>query len=141
LSRGTERTPTWPGLEINTREEGAGGTGCALAFGPFRLDPLGRVLWEAGKPLRFGGRALQILIALVERAGETVSTNELLARVWPNVAVESVTLRVQISALRKILSDVQSGIRYVENVSGQGYRFAAPITCLHELPLVRCEVG
>jgi DNA-binding winged helix-turn-helix (wHTH) protein len=98
-------------------------------------------LWEAGKPLRFGGRALQILIELVERAGETVSTNELLARVWPNVIVEPGTLRVHIAALRKILGARNSVIRYVENVSGQGYRFAAPVNRLHELPLVRCEVG
>jgi predicted ATPase/DNA-binding winged helix-turn-helix (wHTH) protein len=104
-----------------------------LVFGPFRLDPVRHVLWEAGKPLRLGSRALEILLALVERAGETVGTSELLARVWPNSVVEGGTLRVHIAALRKILGDGESGVRYVENVSGQGYRFAAPVTRLREI--------
>jgi len=98
-----------------------------LIFGPFRLDPVKRVLWEAGKPLRLGNRAFEILLALVERAGQLVGSNELLDRVWPNGAVEVVTLRVHIAALRKILGDGESGIRYVQNVSGRGYRFTAPV--------------
>jgi predicted ATPase/DNA-binding winged helix-turn-helix (wHTH) protein len=106
-----------------------------LAFGPFRLDLVRHVLWEAGKPVRLGGRALHILLALVERAGQTVGSPELLARVWQDRIVEPGALRVHIAALRKILRDQQFGIRYVENVSGQGYRFVAPVTRVHERPV------
>ena len=49
-------------------------------FGSLRLIPAHRVLLEDGKPLRLGSRALDILITLVERAGETIRKNEIIAR-------------------------------------------------------------
>jgi DNA-binding winged helix-turn-helix (wHTH) protein len=121
-------------LEGQTVATFAGAGQEVLAFGPFRLDPVRHVLREAGKPIQLGSRALGILLALVERAGETVSKNELLERVWKNCVVEDGTLRVHIATLRKILGEGESGGVYVENVSGQGYRFAAPVTCLRERP-------
>lgn len=114
-------------------DRGADGTdGVVLVFGPFRLDVVRHDLRAAGKPVRLGSRALEILLALVERAGETIGTNELLARVWRNSVVEPCTVRVHIASLRKILGDGKSDVRYIENVSGQGYRFAVPVTRLHE---------
>ena len=98
-----------------------------LAFGPFRLLPFRRALLEAGEPLRLGSRALEILIALVERPGELVTKEELIARVWPDTFVEEASLRVHVAALRKALGDGQSGNRYVVNVAGRGYRFVAPV--------------
>jgi len=50
-----------------------------LGFGPFTLDPIRHVLYEAGEPIRLGSRALAILLVLVERAGQTISAAELLA--------------------------------------------------------------
>jgi DNA-binding response OmpR family regulator len=45
----------------------------AISFGPFRLLPTERLLEKEGIPVHVGGRALDILIFLVERAGEVVS--------------------------------------------------------------------
>jgi predicted ATPase/DNA-binding winged helix-turn-helix (wHTH) protein len=101
-----------------------------LAFGSFRLDPVRLVLRKAGKPVRMSGRALEILVALVERAGQTVGTHELLARVWHHGTVEQGTLRVHIAALRRTLGQGEPDVHYVENVSGRGYRFAAPVSRL-----------
>lgn len=102
--------------------------GQELRFGPFRLNPLQRVIFRAEAPLRLGSRAWEILLTLVERAGEIVGKNELIARVWPDTFVEEGTLRVHITALRKALGDGKSHTRrYVENVSGRGYRFIAPL--------------
>jgi predicted ATPase/DNA-binding winged helix-turn-helix (wHTH) protein len=98
-----------------------------LSFGPFRLDPVRRVLLEGGTARRVGGRALEILFALVEHAGQIVTKNELIARVWPDSVVQEATLRVHIAALRKVLGDGVSGSRYVENFSGRGYRFVAEV--------------
>ena len=103
-----------------------------LSFGRFRLDPVKHVLCDDGKPLRLGSRALEILIALVERSGQVVSKNELLARVWPKSVVQESTLRVHIAALRKALGDDEHGTRYVENFSGRGYRFVAHVMRLQE---------
>jgi len=98
-----------------------------LVFGPFQLLPFRRALLEAGEPLRLGSRALEILIALVERPGELITKEELIARVWPDTFVEEASLRVHVAALRKALGDGRSGNRYIVNVAGRGYRFVAPV--------------
>jgi predicted ATPase/DNA-binding winged helix-turn-helix (wHTH) protein len=100
----------------------------AVSFGPFRLLPAERLLEKDGIPLRLGGRALDILIFLVERAGEVVSKKDLVARVWADVTVDEGSLRTHIAALRKALGDGQSGSRYVTNVAGRGYCLVAPIS-------------
>jgi predicted ATPase/DNA-binding winged helix-turn-helix (wHTH) protein len=100
----------------------------AVSFGPFRLSAAERRLEKADEPLHLGGRALDILIALVERAGDVVSRKELIARVWPDVIVEEANLRVHIAGLRKALGDGQDGVRYVANVPGRGYCFVAPVS-------------
>jgi DNA-binding winged helix-turn-helix (wHTH) protein len=98
-----------------------------IAFGPFRLFPAERRLERDGSPVRLGGRALDLLIALVDHAGEVVSNRALLANVWPDVSVEESSLRFHIKNLRKVLGDTQSGSRYVTNIPGRGYCFAAHV--------------
>jgi DNA-binding winged helix-turn-helix (wHTH) protein len=71
---------------------------------------------------------LDILIALVEPAGEVVSQRELISRVWRDVTVEETNLRVHVAGLRKVLGDRREGARYVANVPGRGYCFVAPVT-------------
>ena len=97
------------------------------SFGPFRLSPTRRELERDGVPLALGDRALDILIVLVERAGEIVSHKELIARVWRGLVVSPGNLRVHMTALRKALGDEAQNARYISNVSGQGYCFVAPV--------------
>lgn len=63
-------------------------SGGVVLFGDFRLVPAARTLTRGDSPVHLGGRALDILIALVERAGQVVSKAELFASVWPNTVVE-----------------------------------------------------
>src|SRR5579871_995907 len=98
-----------------------------LLFGPFQLCIKNRVLREGERRVRSSPRAMEILIALAEKAGETVRKTELLERVWPGTAVQEGVLRVHIAALRKVLGDGVSGKRYIENVPGRGYRFVARV--------------
>jgi DNA-binding winged helix-turn-helix (wHTH) protein len=99
-----------------------------FAFGPYRLNLLQGVLTRSGTPVRLRSRAREILIALVERAGEVVRKRDLIARVWPDTVVEEGTLRVHIAALRRLLGEGQGSTCYVENVTGRGYRFVAPVS-------------
>jgi DNA-binding response OmpR family regulator len=69
----------------------------ALAYGTFCLLPARRLLLEGDKPVRLGSRALEILIALVERPGDLVTKTELMARVWPSTFVEEGNLKVSLS--------------------------------------------
>ena len=103
-------------------------TGAVISFGPFRLHAAERLLKKGDQRLPLGSRALDILTALVERAGEVVSRRELIARVWPDVTVEEANLRVHIASLRKRLGQGREGARYVVNVPGRGYCFVAPVT-------------
>lgn len=98
-----------------------------IAFGRFRLYVSQRLLLEEGRSVSLGGHALELLIALLERPGEVVSKQELVARTWPGLTVEESNLRVQISALRRILRDGHAGQRYISTVNGRGYCFVAPI--------------
>src|SRR6266550_7480310 len=101
-----------------------------LRFGPFELNVAERSLKKVDHVIPLGGRAYDILIALLENAGEVVAKSELIAKAWPDVTVEEGSLRVHLSALRKALGDGQFGNKYIANVQGQGYSFIAPVTRL-----------
>jgi predicted ATPase len=101
--------------------------GMSALFGPFRLIAAERLLLKDDEPVALGGRALDILIVLVHRAGEVVTRQELIDAVWPGVTVEKANLRVHIANLRKALDDGRDGARYVANVPGRGYCFVAAI--------------
>ena len=76
-------------------------------------------------PVRLGGRAFDLLVALVESAGKTVSKKDLIAQVWPDVIVEEGSLRFHMVAVRKALGDTEGGSRYIVNTANKGYTFAA----------------
>jgi predicted ATPase/DNA-binding winged helix-turn-helix (wHTH) protein len=101
-----------------------------LRFGPFELNVGDRTLKKANQVVPIGGRAYDILIALLENAGESVTKSELIAKAWPDVTVEEGSLRVHLSALRKALGDGQFGHKYIANIQGEGYRFIAAVTRL-----------
>jgi predicted ATPase/DNA-binding winged helix-turn-helix (wHTH) protein len=107
-------------------------TRCIL-FGPFRLIPEQRLLLEGERPVRLGSRAIDILIALAERAGEQVSKRDLMARVWPDTNVVEANLAVHVAGLRRALGDGQSGRRYIVNVPLRGYSFVAPVKVADDL--------
>ena len=98
-----------------------------ISFGPYRLIPTERLLLRGAQAIEIGSRALDVLIALVEVAGEVVGRRELLARAWPGVVVGDGSLRVTIADLRRALGDGQDGVRYIANVTGRGYCFVAPV--------------
>ena len=97
-------------------------------FGPFRLFAAERLLKKGDEPVLLGGRALDILIALVERAADVLTRRELISHVWSDVTLEEANLRVHVAALRRVLGDGHHGARYVVNVSGRGCCFVAPVT-------------
>jgi TolB-like protein/Tfp pilus assembly protein PilF len=102
-------------------------------FEDFRLDRGGGGLFRrnddgAFTAVAIGSRGLGILGVLIERAGEVVSKDEIIAAVWPGTVVEDSNLTVQISALRRALEHGRPNGRCIQTVPGRGYRFAAPVT-------------
>jgi predicted ATPase/DNA-binding winged helix-turn-helix (wHTH) protein len=110
-------------------------TGDLISFGPYCLIPAERILLKGREAVDVGSRALDVLIALVESAGEVVGQRELMVRAWPKVVVGDGSLRVTIAGLRKALGDGQDGMRYIANVTGRGYCFVAHVDRSKAQPL------
>src|SRR6201981_1297575 len=102
-----------------------------IAFGRFLLLPHRRELLADGRPVKLGGRAFDVLMALIEAHGAVVSKNALMARVWPDRIVEENNLQWQISALRAAFGADRNLIR---TVSGRGYQFTAETDTLSRSP-------
>jgi DNA-binding winged helix-turn-helix (wHTH) protein len=103
----------------------------AFEFARFKLHPQRRELLADGVPVELGGRAFDVLLALLEANGKIIGKSELIARVWPGRVVEENNLLVQIAALRRALGPDRELLR---TVAGQGYHFCAPLrvrACQH----------
>ena len=94
-------------------------------FGPFRLDPLKRLLLRNGEAVSITPKAFDLLLALVESGGEVVSKDDLMKRVWPDSFVEEGNLTYNVSMLRKALGERTREHQYIVTVPGRGYRFVA----------------
>lgn len=102
--------------------------GEAVSFGPFTLFPEERRLERSGSFVQLGSRALDILIVLIQYAGQVVDRRMLMSRAWRNIVVDESNLRVNIAGLRKALGDGEDGMHYVRNVPGIGYCFVGQLT-------------
>ena len=98
-------------------------------FGPFELDPDREELKHSGLALRLTGQPFQILRLLVDRAGETVTREEIQAAVWgeeTHVGVEQ-GINTAIRQIRMVLGDQAEAPRYVRTIPRRGYVFIAPV--------------
>jgi TolB-like protein/Tfp pilus assembly protein PilF len=91
-------------------------------FGRFRLDADGRLLSSGGERIQLTPKAVDILLALLEKRGAPVARQELLTTVWSDAVVEEGTLSSHISLLRKAL-----GPQFIETIPKRGYRFVGSV--------------
>ena len=96
-------------------------------FGDVTFDAAERRLARAGRSISLTARANGVLAALVRAPGRLVTRDALLDAVWPDANVEEGILTVYVSGLRKALGDSPDAPRFIETVSGSGYRFIAPV--------------
>jgi TolB-like protein len=95
----------------------------SVEFGRFRILPHRREVLADDRPIELGGRAFDVLMALIEANGAVVGKDELMSRVWPGRIVEESNLRAQIRALRKAFL----GDDLIRTVAGWGYQFTAEV--------------
>jgi DNA-binding winged helix-turn-helix (wHTH) protein len=101
----------------------------SYVFGDFVLEPLQQRLTHANQqPVALTPKAFDTLLCLVERSGDLVTKNELLARIWPNVVVEEAILARNVADLRKALGDDPNAPRFIETLPKRGYRFIAQVS-------------
>jgi FixJ family two-component response regulator/DNA-binding winged helix-turn-helix (wHTH) protein len=87
--------------------------------------PRARKLIVDRQPVELGGRAFDLLMVLIRAPGTLVTKNEIVSRVWPDVVVAEGNLKVQMSALRKVLNEDRDVIK---TVHGRGYVFTGEVT-------------
>jgi TolB-like protein len=103
----------------------------AFLFENFQLDHNGLSQRDQSRtfvPVAIGPRALQILGVLVQRAGDLVTRDEIMNRVWQGRIVENSNLPVQIAALRRILDQERADGSCIQTVASRGYRFTTTVT-------------
>src|SRR5262249_30991223 len=95
----------------------------SIEFGRFRILPHRREVLADGRRMELGGRAFDLMMALIEAGGAVVTKSELISRVWPGRIVEEDNLHAQIRALRKAFGDRN----LIRTVAGRGYQFAGEV--------------
>ncbi|MEO8131526.1 MAG: transcriptional regulator, partial [Bryobacteraceae bacterium] len=103
-------------------------TNDAIEFGPFRVDVRRRILTRGNEPVPLPSKALDVLLALLARPGETVLKEELIKAVWPDTFVEEGNLSQMVFLLRKALGESEGGGQaLIVTVPRQGYRFVGEL--------------
>ena len=97
--------------------------------GPWEVDRTRRELRTQGVPVPLGGRAFDIVEVLAQSAGELVTKDEIIRRVWSGAIVEESTLQVHISAIRKALGPDRGMLK---TAFGRGYRLLGAWTIRQE---------
>jgi Tol biopolymer transport system component/DNA-binding winged helix-turn-helix (wHTH) protein len=99
-------------------------------LGEWRVEPsLNQItqLERGSVPKRVTPKAMEVLLALVGRAGELLTREELLERVWSGVHVQEEVLTRAIADLRKAFDDDRKEPRYIETIPRRGYRVVARV--------------
>lgn len=96
-------------------------------FGAFELDAARGELHRAGKAVPAERRAVELLLHLLRNRGRVVSKEELLAELWPDVAVQDRIVNQAIYNARKLLGDDTRSPRFIATLRGRGFRFVAEV--------------
>ena len=105
-------------------------------FGRFCVLPRARQLLIDGQPVELGSRAFDLLLVLIGAPGTLIAKDEIISRVWPNRVVEESNLKMQMSALRRILN---ADRQVIKTVHGRGYVFTSKVTTASSEPDVLAQ--
>jgi DNA-binding winged helix-turn-helix (wHTH) protein/TolB-like protein/Tfp pilus assembly protein PilF len=96
-------------------------------IGRWRADPRADELRSGNETVKLEPLKMRLLLALAERPGEVLLTQELLDRVWGDVVVTSASVYQGIAQLRRTLGDGADEAHYIETVPRKGYRLVAEV--------------
>jgi cholera toxin transcriptional activator len=105
-------------------------TARVFRFGTFEVNEATGELRKEGIRIKLHSQPFQVLIMLLERPAELVTREEMRQRLWGDDTIVDFDhgLNTAVNKIREALCEVASQPRYVETVSGRGYRFIAPVT-------------
>jgi TolB-like protein/DNA-binding winged helix-turn-helix (wHTH) protein/Flp pilus assembly protein TadD len=99
----------------------------ALRIGAWRVDPLLDEVSHDGEVVKLEPRTMRLLVCLAENAGQVVSVQELLDKVWADVIVTPDSVYQSVATLRRTLGDDTKEPSYIANVPRRGYRMIASV--------------
>jgi DNA-binding winged helix-turn-helix (wHTH) protein len=104
----------------------------AFRIGDWQVEPLlGRISKE-GRMVHLRAKVMDLLVFLVERAGQVVSKDELLNGVWGTEFVSESALTRVVTELRQAFGDDVARPWLIETIPKRGYRLIAPVVALGE---------
>jgi len=98
-----------------------------LRIGAWCVDPIAGQISRGAETVRLDARTLRLLLDLVEHAGQVVSIDDLLDRVWAGVIVTPDSVYQAVTALRRLLGDDPKRPQYIATVPRLGYRLVATV--------------
>jgi cholera toxin transcriptional activator len=101
-------------------------------FGAFEADAATGELRRKGLRIKLNAQPFQVLLMLMDRAGELVTREEISRELWPDGTFVDYEHGVNsaVNRIREALSDTAGNSRFVETLARRGYRFIAPIEVL-----------
>ncbi len=108
---------------------------CVFEFGEYRLDPAEHQLLRYGKVIPLTPKAFETLRLLVENGGHLLEKDRLMEMLWADAFVEEGNLADNISKIRQALGDSRKAPKFIETVSGRGYRFIAKVEKVEGAPV------
>ena len=97
-------------------------------FSPFHLDRVNAQLWSGEEEISLRRKTFDVLLYLVEHAGQLVTKAALLDAIWSEVTVSDSMPAICVAEIRRALRDEAKTPRFIETVYGRGYRFVAKVT-------------
>ena len=108
-------------------------------FGPFLYDPVSHDLLRDGVEIPLTHKSRELLLLFLHHPGRLLDRDELIRRVWPDVAVTDDAIRFQVMELRKALGD--DGDAFIRTIRREGYRFEATVTAEEHRPASKVPEG
>src|SRR5688500_6223201 len=96
-------------------------------FGEYRLNPAEHRMMRVGEEMALTPKVFETLRLLVENGGHFLEKDRLMEMLWADAFVEEGNLADNVSKIRQALGDSRKAPKFIETVSGRGYRFIAKV--------------
>lgn len=101
----------------------------------FELDFGGRKLSRGGRVLKLERIPTEVLLLLVEQAGSLVTRDQIVERIWgKGISLDTDnSINGAVRKVRQVLRDDPEQAKFVQTITGTGYRFIAPVAAADEV--------
>ena len=105
----------------------------AYRFGPFLYDPVSHGLLRDGEEVSLTHKGRELLLLFLHNPGRLLTREQIVEKIWPDVAVTDDALRFQVAELRKAFGD--KGEAFISTIRREGYRWEAPVKVAADRPV------